>query len=271
MMLPVSKSFRSGLNSNFGLDIQFVKNTLDLRYGDGVFGPRPEYRSLDSIRQSLQDPNCAGPEQVYAIAMDVGRVADREEIKARMLLFGVVIYAGGRLGAEPVRSQGHVHKIAPHCGWSTPELIEVWEGRAFFYVQEKSGDDPGRCAAIEAGPGDRVVIPPGWAHSIVNADVKSALIVGAWCDREYGFNYTEMRARHGLAWLPLLTDDGQLGWKANPNYSASKIEIRKARCYPELDISPEFCLYEHLRRNPESIEWVSNPAKHKDLWERFEP
>ena len=24
---------------------------------------------------------------------------------------------------EPVRSQGHIHSIAPHCGWSTPELF----------------------------------------------------------------------------------------------------------------------------------------------------
>src|SRR6202167_5312917 len=84
-------------------------------------------------------------------------------------LFGVVVYASGRLGDEPVRSQGHIHAIAPHCGWSTPEVFEIWEGRAIVYAQESAEDDPGRCFAVTAGPGDKVVVPPGWAHAVINA------------------------------------------------------------------------------------------------------
>ena len=117
-----------------GLDIQFPDNQMDLHYGPGTFGPRPEYRSLDSIRPSLRDPNCTGPDPVYAIAMDVGHTEDLSELKKRMLLFGIVIYASGKLGDEPVRSQGHVHAVAPHCGWSTPELFEIWQGHAIIYA-----------------------------------------------------------------------------------------------------------------------------------------
>ncbi len=46
-------------------------------------------------------------------------------------------------------------------------------------------------------------MPPAWAHFVVNADPHSRLIVGAWCDRQYGFDYSQMRAHHGLAWFPL--------------------------------------------------------------------
>jgi glucose-6-phosphate isomerase, archaeal len=254
-----------------GLDIQFRKDTLDFRYGPGVFGPRPEYRSLDSIRQSLRNPDSAGPDPVYAIAMDVGRVEDRQELNMRMLLFGVVMYAGGRLGDGPVRSQGHVHAISPQCGWSTPELFEVWEGQAIIYGQERSDDDPGRCVAVEAGPGERVVMPPGWAHYVANSDKNSALIFGAWCDRQYGFDYTRMRAHHGLAWYPLMADDGKINWEANPSYSESKLELRKARSYPELGLSAAIPIYELLRQDPESIQWVSDPARFRNSWPRFEP
>jgi glucose-6-phosphate isomerase, archaeal len=244
---------------------------MGFEYGPGVFGPSPEYRPLDAIRVSLRDPNCSGPDPAYAIAMDVGRDEDRDELKRRMLLFGIVMYAGGRLGEEPVRSQGHVHAVAPHCGWSTPELFEIWKGRAVVYAQQKSGDDPGVCLAIHAGPGERVVMPPGWAHYVANADPDSELVFGAWCDREYGFDYTQMRAHHGLAWYPLLEGNGEISWRANPAYSPSKIETRRARDYPELGLSPTMAIYELFRDNPDAVQWVSDPARLSSLWPTFEP
>ena len=254
-----------------GLDVRFAKDSLDLSYGRGLFGPKPEYRSLDSIRQSLRDPNCTGPEIVYGIAMDVGRVQDLAELEKRMLLFGVVTYAEGRLGEEPVRSQGHVHAVSPHCGWSTPELFEIWEGSAIVYGQERSGDEPGRCIAVQAGPGEKVVIPPGWPHYVVNAHPNSKLIFGAWCDRQYGFDYAEVRTHHGLAWFPLVHEDGQIGWEPNPRYSSSKLTVRRAREYPELGVPSSTPIYECFHRAPESVQWVSDPGRFEELWPRFEP
>lgn len=254
-----------------GLQIRFDTSSMDFRYGDGLFGPRPEYRRLDDIRGSLRDPNCPGPDTVYAIAMDVGRSTDLDELNKRMLLFGIVMYAEGRLGDEPVRSQGHVHAISPHSGWRAPELFEIWEGRAIVYGQEKSGDDPGRCIAVEAGPGDKVVMPPGWAHFVANAELNSKLIFGAWCDRQYGFDYTQVRAYRGLAWFPLIDANGGIRWEANPNYSVSQLQRRKARDYPELHLSARIPIYEYLHCGPEAIQWVSDPARLSHLWPQFEP
>lgn len=256
---------------NPGLPINFDRSSMDFRYGDGLFGPRPEYRALNAIRRSLRDPNCSGPDPVYSIVMDVGRERDLEELQRRMLLFGIVMYAAGRLGDEPVRSQGHVHAISPHSGWSAPELFEIWEGRAIIYGQEKSGDDPGRCIAIEAGPGDKVVMPPGWAHFVANADPHSALIFAAWCDRQYGFDYAQTRAHHGLAWFPLLDAGSNIHWEPNPNYSPSKLQTRKPRDYPELGLTYSIPIYEYLDRGPEAIQWVSDPARLGHLWPHFEP
>ena len=271
MTFYLSKSIAPEPAFDCGLDLRFLKDKLDFQYGPGVFGPRPEYRSLDAIRGSLRDPNCSGPDPVYAIAMDVGRIEDLDELKRRMLLFGIGTYAKGRLGDGPVRSQGHVHAISPHCGWSTPELFEIWEGRAIVYCQQNSGDDPGRCIAIAASPGERVVMPPGWAHYVANATVDSVLIFGAWCDRQYAFDYAQMRAHHGLAWFPLIADDGEIKWDPNPTYSVSKLEHRKARNYPELGLASTLPIYEHFHHDPESVQWVSDPARLGALWQRFEP
>lgn len=90
----------------YGLDMTVHHHPLGFSYGDDVTGPMPEIRRLEQIRASLRDPQCEGPEEVYAIAMDVARMQDRDELEKRMLLFGVVTYAVGRLGEEPIRSQG---------------------------------------------------------------------------------------------------------------------------------------------------------------------
>lgn len=271
-MIPgAAEVFTAVPKFNPGLDIRFSRDTIDFTFGPGLLGPVLEYRSLAAIRQSLRDPNATGPDPVYAIAMDVARNEDFAELKKRMLLFGIVTYAKGRLGNEPVRSQGHVHAIAPHCGWSTPELFEIWQGRAIIYGQENSGDEPGRCIAVHAGPGDKVVIPPGWAHYVVNADVNSILVFGAWCDRQYGFDYTQMRAHHGLAWFPLVAEDGEITWERNPRYAPSSLSVRAARDYSELGIPVTLPIYECFRRAPHSVQWVSEPAQFEELWREFEP
>lgn len=253
------------------LAVQFARETLQFAFGPGVFGPQPEHRSLDAIRLSLRDPACAGPKTVYTIAMDVGRVEHRAELEKRMLLFGVVAHAAGRLGREPVRSQGHIHAISPHCGWSTPEIIEIWQGRAILYAQEHVADHPGRCIAIAAGPGDHVVVPPGWAHCILNAHPDQPIVFGAWCDRQYGFIYDSVRARGGLAWFALLDELGRITWERNPHYASSTLSERTARTYPELGLAARVPLYEQFARNPESVQWVSDPGRLSALWPSFEP
>ncbi|MGC8625371.1 MAG: glucose-6-phosphate isomerase family protein, partial [Phycisphaerae bacterium] len=178
------------LEYNPDLPIRLSETSLAFEYGPGVFGPEPEMRSLDAIRPSLRDPQCSGPDPVYGIAMDIGRLVDRPLLNQRMLLFGAVVYAAGALGLEPVRSQGHVHAIAPHSGWSPPEIFEIWHGKAIIYAQQRAQDDPGRCVAVVAKAGEKVVVPPGWAHCVINADPTGRMAFGAWCDRQYGFDYT---------------------------------------------------------------------------------
>ncbi len=255
---------------NSGLGIRPDATKLGFVYGHGTFGPDPEYRRLDSIRQSLRDPDCSGPDPVYAIAMDTGRTEDAEEIRRRLLLFGVVVYSAGMLGEEPVRSQGHIHRVAPHCGWSTPELIEIWEGCAIVYVQEMVADVPGRCLAIHANPGQKVVVPPGWAHAVINADVSSRLMFGAWCDRQYGFVYDGIRAHGGLAWFAVVRGN-RVEWESNPSYCPSQLVRRSARDYPELGLAADVPIYLHFMRNPESVQWVSDPGRYGELWKSFEP
>jgi glucose-6-phosphate isomerase len=260
-----------GAFSGLGLDIRFSADNLDFSYGPGVFGPDPEARRLNDIRKSLLDPSCHGPDVVYNIAMDVGRQEHATLLQEKMLLFGVVVYAQGKLGKEPIRSQGHVHAISPHSGWSAPEVFEFWHGRAVVYGQEKIAEDPGQCLAIHVKAGDVVVIPPGWAHYVVNADPANNMAFGAWCDRQYGFVYDEVRARGGLAWFPVLSENAELAWQPNPRYQKSRITSQTARNYQDLGLKPDVPIYEQFARNPETVDWVSHPRRFEEKWKHFSP
>ena len=254
-----------------GLGVIAMERPLGFRYEAGTFGPQPELRSLDAIRPSLRNPLCDGPDPVYAIVMDVGRSEMREELERRMLLFGVVTYAAGRLGDEPVRSQGHVHRVSLHSGWRPPELYEIWSGAAYIYMQEFAADDPGRCYAVLAQPGEIVVVPPGWAHATVSADPASAMTFGALCDREYGFEYAEGRQRRGLAWYPLIDRTGAIGWEPNPAYRTSRLEVRGPGDYSSLGIRAGVPLSAQTAAGLERFQWVSQPGLAAGVWPTFKP
>ena len=256
-----------------GFDIIPVRNPMGFRYGKGVFGPEVENRKLDDIRKSLMDPSCDGPEIVYSIAMDVGKNEHKEILERMHLLYGAVIYASGRLGNEPVRSQGHIHSLSAFSGLSTPEVYEIWTGEAFIYMQEYADDNPGRCFAVKAGPGDVVIVPPGWAHATVNAgsDPEVPMSFGAWCVRDYGFDYKGVRAHNGIAWFPVFDPDGALVWKKNAKYSDCELIVKSPDSHPELGIVKGEPIYRTFENNPGTFAYVVDPALKADVWRNYIP
>ena len=254
-----------------GINIQPLVNPLSFQYGEDCFGPEAEQRTLDSIRKSLMNPNCSGPEIVYSIAMDVGKAYHKAILEELHLLFGVVTYASGKLGNEPVRSQGHIHSKSVFAnGWSTPEVYEIWQGTAIVYMQETATDNPGRCFAVRANPGDIVIVPPFWAHATISADPKITLTFGAWCDREYGFDYDEVREHKGLAWFPVYENE-KLNWKANKTYNKSVLIEKEPETYSSLGIVKGKSIYKTFEDNPGIFEFVPKPYLIEQYWKSFIP
>ena len=254
-----------------GFDIKPVFDPLGFEYGKGVFGPEVEYRKLDAIRKSLMDPNCEGPENVYAIAMDVGNETDKTAMLERDLLFGAVTYAKGLLGKEPVRSQGHIHAISPSCNSSTCEVYEIWSGTAIIYMQERAEDNPGRCYAVIAHEGDVVIVPPYWAHATIVGDVTKNMTFGAWCVRDYGFDYVGVRKHKGVAFFPIVNKEGKMEFIKNENYDDCHLIIKEARDYSDFGIEKGIPVYTQFQKDPDRFLFVSKPETREDLWENYEP
>lgn len=251
-----------------GFEIEADEEKMDFRYGEDVFGPEPERRTLEAVRSSLRDPDADGPTVLYSIVMDVGKKKDRANMLERNLLFGAVTYAKGCVGNEPVRSQGHIHAISPSCQASTCEVYEIWDGEAYIYMQEYGSDDAGSCIAVHAKAGDVVVVPPGWVHATINADINCAMTFGAWCVRDYGFEYKEVREHHGIAFFPIVKD-GNITWEINKSYTNASLQVQPAVHYPQFGLEAGVPIYTQFEKDPDRFLFVSKPNLKKKEWEEF--
>lgn len=255
-----------------GFEIKTISDpTIGFSLGENTFNKGVEIRKLDAIRKSLMDPNCNGPENVYAIMMDVGNKEDYEDLVSRRLLYGAVCYSKGKLGQEPIRSQGHIHKESKYTGWSTPEIYEIWEGKAVIYMQEYGDDNPGRCFAIYGEAGDIIIVPPYWTHATINADADANMSFGAWCDRDYGFVYDKVRAHGGIAFFPIYDNSGKLSWVKNPAYRDCSLIEKKPGDYTALGIKKGVPIYTQYQENRSMFDFVSNPKLFEEVWKNFNP
>lgn len=253
-----------------GFDIQIHHDSMQFTYGDDVFGPSPELRSLDAIRASLADPACEGPDTVYSIVMDIGKKEDISDLNDRHLLYGAVTYAKGTLGREPIRSQGHIHAVSASCNSSTCEVYEIWEGEACIYMQESGSDNAGRCFAVYGQSGDVIIVPPGWVHATINADPECEMSFGAWCIRDFGFDYSDVRRHHGIAFFPF-AENGKLIWERNTSYSSGTLIEKKARTYEDFGLRSGISIYRQYSDNHSAFEFVTNPKAFQNLWNGYEP
>lgn len=255
---------------NTGMNLSVDLDSLEFIYGDDVSGPITEKRKLDDIRTSLSNPNVEGPSIVYAVAMDVAKRKHLQDLMKRNLLYGAMIFEKGVVGEEPVRSQGHIHAVSASCCASTCEVYEIWAGEVYIYMQEYAEDDPGRCYAVHAKTGDVVIVPPGWAHCTINADPSRAMLFGAWCVRDYGFDYEGIRAHKGVAFFPKVKD-GVITFVRNSEYQAAKLELSEARAYPEFHLKQGIPIYTQYEQNPELFQFVTNPQEAYEQWKEYRP
>lgn len=255
-----------------GLAVTFDERTHEFVYPQTVFGPaHAEQRYLKDILHSLADAKAEGPEIVYSIAMDVGKKNDQADLVERELLFGVVAYADGSIGEEPVKSQGHIHSISKACQMSTPEVYEIWSGEAIIYMQERAVDDPGRCYAVRAKAGEVVIVPPGWAHCTINASKTERMVFGAWCVRDFGFEYADVKAHNGLAFYPKFDSEDKIIWEQNTTYQAEELIEKAPRMYSEFLIEPLLPIYQQYEQRNDQFDFVVRPDLCKEKWLDFIP
>lgn len=103
------------------------------------------------------------------------------------------------------------------------------------------------------------------------ADIHQNLTFGAWCVRDYGFDYDDVRKHHGVAWFPVVDNDDKIEFIENKHYQKSQLIIKKTRFYKEFSIEKGKPIYQQFIENPDKFLFVSHPQNYQNLWENFIP
>lgn len=250
--------------------------TLDLDTGRLEFTPDVQVgyvstRRLEEMRPVLADPAAEGPDEWYVMYRDVGTADVRRQAAAWGVRYDLTVLRPGTAGRERIKTAGHDHPLKPGEAVTYPELYQVIHGQAVYLMQEsRDGEDAaaGReVVLVEAGPGDVVVIPPGFGHVTVNIG-SSWLVMCNWVADGFASLYEPIRRTRGAAVYVL--DDGRGGWTLAPNPRYAPPAVRRVRAgdVPGLDIASSLPVYRALPEFPDRFAFLTFPERAAPLFAR---
>ncbi|ADB58287.1 glucose-6-phosphate isomerase family protein [Archaeoglobus profundus] len=187
---------------------------------------------------------------------------DHEIIKEHGLRFDITVIPPNKIGKEFIKTFGHYHPLAED-NLSYTEIYEVLKGEAIYLLQKVEGDKVVDVVAIEAGEGDKVIIPPNYGHVTINPSNKE-LRMANWVYRHFKSNYEPYERLRGACYY--YTEDG---WIRNPNYGeVPDIRFVKPKIPKELGLRKSEEMYK-LVRDLSKLEFLYRPSKYLDLFEEI--
>lgn len=259
------------LERTAGLPIALDPQACRIRFTGDVAAERETSRSFEEMKEFIADPSASSAlPDIYFMYRNVSRRADQPAIAAAHLRYDITVippgaFSGGR--REFYRTAGHYHALRPDGKTAYPEIYEVLSGRAHWLLQRPAPGQPEiieECHVIVAGPGEKVVLLPGYGHISVNAGTEP-LVLANWINDTFAYDYEPYRRLRGSGWL--MFDGGADGviFEKNPRYG-SVAELKKFRPKEV----PEFCLSRSepsytLARQLEKIRFLSAPEEYAEI------
>src|SRR3990167_4527340 len=238
-----------------GLPISFDFESLKLEFQSDFPFMKKSERSLKELRSYLKNPEAEnGPDPVYYVWRGANLKKDNEKIKAHNLRYDITLIPPGKIGGEFVKTAGHYH--LPY-----PEIYEVLYGRTYFLIQssDKNQKSVKSVYLIEAGPGEKFVVPPDFGHNMINV-FNGPLLTANWISDKAEYDYESYKNNRGASYYFL--DNGSLiDIVKNPNYD-SVPEIKKIRIkeYPEFGLIKNQPLYS-LVNNLDKLRFLNYPEE----------
>lgn len=259
------------LTSRAGIPIS-LEADMRLRFGPELPDVRPAVRTRAQVAAVGYAGAVDGPpdEPLYWMYRAVERPADRAAWEGSGLRYDVTVLRPGVIaGGELVKTVGHYHPAAPGTSLTYPEIYTVLHGRAIYLLQrvDLATSRVLDLALVEAGPGDVVLIPPGYGHITVNAG-DGPLVMANCVERSFASIYEPVaRARGGAVYL--LRGGGPGGGPGdavrivpNPAYrDVPAVRVEPAGANPAFALPLDRPLYEAVVADPAAFGFCVRPGE----------
>lgn len=248
------------LKKHSGIDISLNPETFEIRFGDSIAVGKKSVRLWQEMKEFVEDPAYRPTRnEIYYVFRNVAETRDAERIKERKLRYDITVIPQGLFASkrkEYFRTAGHYHPPKPGSGVPYPEVYEVLYGRGQFLIQRQDHDNPAILSEVyivEAGPGEKVLMPPGFGHISINTG-NEPLVLCNWIADDFNYDYGPYeKFKGGGYWLVEGFIPNTIEFEKNHNY-AEVPEIKKLRPkeLPEFGLIRGQPMYELAR----SLEWL---------------
>ncbi|MBU0662243.1 hypothetical protein KJ891_02175, partial [Candidatus Micrarchaeota archaeon] len=192
--MGVKNSF-TDLHEISGIALKLENETNKLEFGRGITEVKPDIRHGAEMRQVLQNSDALGAQDCYYMYRGVQREQDNAEIEKAGLRYDITILPAILHGKEFNKTFGHFHPKIQGSELTYTEVYEVLHGKAHYILQgsavgvESKGKGTqahaGDFFVVEAGAGDKVVVPPNYGHVTINPSRTEPLVMSNWSAADF--------------------------------------------------------------------------------------
>jgi len=186
-----------------GLGVKLDSDKQQLIFEKKINSSQPGVRTLEQMREVLMDRKISRPQELYYMYRDVYAIEDKPLLEKNALRFDVTMIKPDMLGKELMKTAGHYHP------GDFGELYEVVNGRCYCMLQRHKKDNYRIIEEVivaEAKAGDKIVIPPGFGHILINPGPE-ILVTSNWVSSRFSSEYDLYKKAGGAAYFCLVATD----------------------------------------------------------------
>jgi glucose-6-phosphate isomerase len=146
-----------------------------------------------------------------------------------------VLLPPGKIGGEYIKTHGHYHSCMPGSQIGFPEVYTHYFGDLYLLMQRRTAPHSTHlsdCLLYKMIPGQSIMIPPGYAHILINPSTEPGLMAGLY-SLDSVHDYAPIDQMRGAGYY-LVEQDGRESSVPNPCYT----DLPALRELTQLDSSP---------------------------------
>lgn len=187
-----------GLHRVCGLPIKLDETKPKLLFDKALVKVSPDIRTINQMRPVLLNRMIKKPRRLYYMYRGISLLKDKDIIAKNNLRFDITVIRPGKLGDEFIKTFGHYHTGV------YPEVYEILSGQALCLLQKVSTHDEQvllDVILVKAKRGDKIVILPGYGHSLINPSLNRCLVTANWISTKFNSQYDAYRKAGGASYF----------------------------------------------------------------------